>query len=72
MKGRKRTPEEMAELGRAGGLATKKKKGSKWFAKIAAKSHPRESYTPGPGRPRKKKDVAEVADSNGTGDRTGN
>jgi len=64
-KKRKVDPEHMREIASSGGLATKKKRGSAWFSEIAKRSHPRESYTAGPGRGnRKKKDPDAVADSN--------
>lgn len=46
--------EHMSEIGAKGGQTTKKRRGKRFFSQIAAKSHPRAHYTPGPGRPRKK------------------
>lgn len=47
--------ERMAEIGAKGGRTTKRRKGKAFYSKIAALSHPRKHYTPGTGRPRKKK-----------------
>jgi hypothetical protein len=42
-----RDPEYMKALGRRGGLETKKRKGRKFFSRIAATSHPRKVYKGG-------------------------